>query len=145
MPIIGINFNSINANLYPDKKVEGNININSTPVIEKVEKKDIGMSSLKDVIAIKFRFDIIYNPEKGPKIGEINFQGEILYAGDNNKSIIEKWEKSKKLDDSIAVEVMNAIFRRCLTEGIAISDELRLPPPIRFPVVKPKEENEYTG
>ncbi|MCX6818665.1 MAG: hypothetical protein NT129_01555 [Candidatus Aenigmarchaeota archaeon] len=145
MPIVGMNFNSITANIYPDKKVEGNININSTPTIEKVEKKDLGMSNLKDVVAIKFRFDIFYNPEKGPKIGEINLQGEILYASEKSKTIIEKWEKSKKLDEEVAVEVMNTIFRRCLTEGIVLSDELRLPPPIRFPLVKPKEENEYTG
>ena len=45
----------------------------------------------------------------------------------------------------MALEVLNAIFRRCLTKGIDIAAELGLPPPIRFPVVKSKEQNEYIG
>ena len=89
MPIVGMSFSSINANIYPEKKVEGAINVNSTPTIEKIEKHDIPMPNLKDIIAIKFRFDTVYTPEKGQKIGEINFRGEILYTGEDNKKIVE--------------------------------------------------------
>ena len=58
------------------------------------------------------------------------------------EKIISAWKKDKKLDDKIAVDVLNAIFRRCLVETIHISDILRLPPPIRLPIVqaKPKED-----
>ena len=49
------------------------------------------------------------------------------------------------MDDPMALEVLNDIFRRCLVKGVDLSNELGLPPPIRFPIVKPKEQDEYIG
>ncbi|MEM7819539.1 MAG: hypothetical protein QXD48_01780 [Candidatus Aenigmatarchaeota archaeon] len=133
MPIVGFNLNSINAK-NEEKIVKGEINISSTPIIKNVEKKDLDL--IKDVISIQFGFKTIYEP----KIGEINFEGEILYQTEDIKKILKVWKDEKKLDDKIAVDVLNTIFRRCLTKAAEISDELRLPPPIRFPVVQPKSE-----
>ena len=115
MPIIGMNFTSISARLYPDKKIDENINVNSSPTIEKVEKREIGLQNMKEALAIKFRFDTEYNP----KIGEISLHGEVLYTSDKQKNIIDKWEKDKKLDDAVAVEVMNALFRSAIITGSA--------------------------
>jgi hypothetical protein len=132
MPIIGFNFKSIKA-VNEEKSIKGEISINSTPSIKDVEKKDLDV--IKDVIAIQFEFKTLYEP----KMGEISFEGEILYKTDDIKKIMKTWKDDKKLDDVIAVEVLNTIFRRCLTKANALSDEVRLPPPIRFPVVQKEE------
>ena len=70
----------------------------------------------------------------------------MLYRSDDCKSILSKWKKEKKLDDDVAVEILNAVFRKCLSEGVDIANELRLPPPVSFPVVKAKEDAQgYVG
>jgi len=140
MPIIGLNFRSIEANINENKVVE-NVNVNSSPTIEKIEKKEINLPGMKDVLSVNFKFVTNYEP----KIGEIVFKGEVLYHRDDMKDILKKWEKDKKIEDPMALEILNAIFRRCLTKAIDLASELRLPPPIRFPIVKPKEQNEYIG
>ena len=141
MPIVGLNLKNVSANVEEKKVVEGNINVNSAPTIEGVEKKTVGLPGLKDVVSINFKFETIYEP----KIGEIVIKGEVLYYTEKEKEMVDKWKKEKKLDENVAAEVLNAIFRRCLTKAIDLSNELRLPPPIRFPIVKPKEQSEYIG
>jgi len=133
MPILGFNINAISGKRN-EKPVSGEININSVPKIINIEKKDIGV--LKDIISITFDFSSVYEPE----VGEIKFEGEVLYQADDVKKVMKTWKDDKKMDDDIAVEVFNSIFRRCLTRAAVISEELRLPPPIRFPVVLPKEQ-----
>jgi len=133
MPIVGFNITSINAK-NNEKPVTGEIGINSTPKIISVEKKDLGV--VKDAVAVRFSFGIVYEP----KVGEINYTGEILYQSVDSKKILKKWKDEKKLDDDIAVEILNSIFRRCLARATLMSEELRLPPPIRFPVVHPQDQ-----
>ena len=140
MPIIGLNLKSIKANIS-ESKITKSVNVNSTPVIQKVEKKDTNLPGMKDVLSIEFKFTTSYEP----KIGELSFEGEVLYYSEDIKEVLKKWEKDKKMDDKLTLEILNAIFRRCLTKGIDLSAELGLPPPIRFPIVKPKDQNEYIG
>ena len=144
-----MNLKKVSANVEEQQVIEGNINVNSSPTIESVKKKAAGLPGVKEVIAIGFKFEIKYDLEtkekKKDSVGEIIINGEILYYTEKEKELLDKWEKEKKLEDSIAVEVLNTIFRRCLTVAINLSNELRLPPPIRFPVVKPKEQSEYIG
>lgn len=119
-----------------------NININSTPKIAGIEKKDVNMIGMDDVISFAFSFETKYEPD----IGKIEFTGEVLYQSIDAKNILNKWKKEKKINDDLAVEVLNAVFRKCLSKGIDIAMELRLPPPISFPMVKTKEEGqEYVG
>ena len=134
MPIIGINFTSITAKTE-DKIVDGNINVNSTPTIKNVSKKKIPIFDADDVLAIEFNFVIDYDP----KIGEIVFEGDVLYKTNKADSILKSWKKEKKLDDEVTLDVLNGLLRRCMTRAIDIAMELRLPPPVRFPTVTKKE------
>ena len=134
MPIIGINFTSITAKTE-DKIVDGNINVNSTPTIKNVSKKKIPIFDADDVLAIEFNFVIDYDP----KIGEIVFEGDVLYKTSKAESILKSWKKEKKLDDEVTLDVLNGLLRRCMTRAIDIAMELRLPPPVRFPTVTKKE------
>lgn len=135
MSVIGFNINSINAKLGENADRKGDISVNSTPAIIDIEKRDMGLPWIGEVLGIGFRFETKYDP----KIGEIAIEGEVLYHSSNQKDILARWKKEKKLDDKMAVEVLNAIFRRCLMKALDIADELRLPPPVSFPVVKPKD------
>lgn len=141
MAVIGFNINAINARVETAKERKGNVNVNSSPLITGIDKKEIELSGVKDVVAINFQFETKYEP----KIGEIMLEGEVLYQSSNSKEIIAKWKKEKRMDDDMAIEVLNTIFRRCLAKAIEISAELRLPPPVSFPIVKLKDQEEYIG
>jgi hypothetical protein len=65
--------------------------------------------------------------------------GEVIYHDKKMGEILKKWKSEKKLDKEVGLEVLNFIFRKCLTKSIQIAEDLRLPPPIRFPIVKTKE------
>ncbi|HLD49288.1 MAG TPA: hypothetical protein VJB11_02905 [archaeon] len=138
MSVIGLQLKSVKASIDEKKIIEGNINVNSSPRIESVEKKDINVPGIKDVLSINFIFEVNYDP----KVGEIEMEGEVLYQTDKSKDILAKWKKDRKLEDDMAVEVLNAIFRRCLVEALSLSNELRLPPPIRLPIVQKAAEED---
>jgi len=139
MGVIGFNFRSIEARTE-DKKIEGNVDVNSTPTIENVTKKDISIEGMKDVLSFEFSFRTKYNPD----IGEINITGEVLYKTDDAKKILAMW-KEKKMNAKITADVLNVVFRKCLTKAIAIADELRLPVPLNFPVVTQEKNKTAQG
>jgi len=141
MPAIGFNINAIDAKVDPTTERRGNVNVNSSPSITSIEKRDVDFPVAKDVVAINFKFETKYEP----KVGWITMEGEVLYTSDNPKEMIAKWKKEKKMEDDVAIEVLNTIFRRCLAKAIEIAAELRLPPPVSFPIVKLKDQEEYIG
>ena len=130
MPIVGLNLKTVNAK-FDDKKLGNNVEISSTPNIESVEKKDINFAGMKEAVVIGFSFKTNYQPD----VAEIAFTGEVVYQTEDAKKLIKRWKDDKKLDEETTVEVFNAVFRRCLTRAITIADDLRLPPPITFPIV----------
>ena len=136
MPILGISLRNIKADIDDKVTPTGDINVSSTPTIENVSKKDIDLFAMKDVLSVEFRFRTSYEP----KLGEIVMEGEVLYQTEKTKDVVNRWKKEKKIEEGLATEILNAIFRKCLTQAIALAHELRLPPPIIFPVVRPKSE-----
>jgi hypothetical protein len=130
--ILGINFSSIRASVGEEKPSE-NVTINSTPRIIGMAKREL--LEMKDVLEIKFAFETTYEPS----IGSIAIEGEVLWRGPDAKRILKEWEDKQRIEPKFAVEILNAIFRRCLTKAIELASDLRLPPPIRFPVVTEKK------
>ncbi|HLD83481.1 MAG TPA: hypothetical protein VI979_01345 [archaeon] len=133
MPIIAVNFDRIDAR-NSGKAPAGNVNVNSSPRINAI-KMHAGLLGIKNLLSITYSFDTKYEPE----VGRLTIEGEVLYASDKAKEILEKWDKEKKLDDDMAVEVLNAIFRRCLAKSVEICSDVRLPPPMQFPNVVKNE------
>jgi hypothetical protein len=129
MRIIGFNFTSISARA--DGEIKGEVSINSTPNIESIEKHDLGAFGIKEAVEIKFKFVTSYEP----KVGEIEFKGDILYQVDDTKKILKLWKDGNKMEDKMALDLLNTIFRRCFSRAVELADSVRLPPPIRFPVV----------
>jgi hypothetical protein len=139
MPIIGYQIVSMNAER---KKLQTKrIDIGSTPKITNVEEKEIKMAEKQQALAISFEFLTVYRAE-GNQIGEIKIVGELLYTEKGLKKILGFWKKKNRLPDQADIEVKNFLFRKCLTLGIFISENLQLPPPVMFPVLVPKKEKE---
>ncbi|MFH1630811.1 MAG: hypothetical protein ABIA21_01130 [Candidatus Aenigmatarchaeota archaeon] len=134
--IIGINIDAMNAKINKDVKLEKKLSVTNVPGITSIEKAEV--LELKDVILIKFSYKTNYEPD----IGEILIEGHVLYKDPDAKKFLKKWEDKKEIDKRMAVEVLNGVFRKCLTRAIDLSLELRLPPPIQFPIVtdQPQEE-----
>ncbi len=138
MPVVGFNFKSIKAEIKKVPTGKEKIEISSSPMIKNVEKKKIDVLG-KEVALIEFEFKTTYEPG----IGQIVLKGEILYQTDNVGKFVKEWKEKKKLSADFAIPVLNAVFRRCLKRAIDLADDLQLPPPIRFPVVRAKEESKY--
>ncbi|MBS3054140.1 MAG: hypothetical protein J4431_01235 [Candidatus Aenigmarchaeota archaeon] len=132
MPILAVNFDRIDAK--NSGKGAANVNVSSTPRISSV-KMHAGLLGIKNVVSIAYSFETNYQPE----VGSLTIEGEVLYNSDGAKEIAEKWDKEKKLDDDMTVEVLNAIFRRCLAKAVEICSDVRLPPPMQFPNVVKNE------
>ena len=133
MPIVGMNFKTISAK-FDSEKITGDLEIGSTPKIENVERRELNFAGMREAVVISFSFKTQYMPDAA----EIAFTGEIIYQTDDAKKMEKKWKEDKTLDEGTGVEVFNAIFRKCLIKAIAISEDLKLPPPIVFPVVTKK-------
>ncbi len=137
MPVIGFTLTSISASLEELKESgSAEITVNSTPRIDSIEKKDIQMPGMDNVVSVKFTFRTVYEP----KIGDITVSGDILYQGSDAKAIVKQWKDKKTIDSQLYLEVTNTILRKCLVKAVMLADELRLPQPVSFPMVIPKQE-----
>ena len=136
MAIIGYSIKSVIAERKGN--VSQQLNINSTPKITSVDKKEVNLGGKKEVLNIGFEFVTEYKPD----VGRIKIVGELFYTGKNDKGVLKEWEKNKKLPIDVDAEVKNFLFRKCLTIGINLSEQLQLPPPLMFPIVVPKKEEE---
>lgn len=139
MPVIGYSLTSISAEKKSVKSLQ-KLDINSTPDVKYVEEKDITIVDKEPALVIGFEFTTTYSPD----VGHIKINGELVYSSANNKKIVKEWKKNKKLPTDVDIDVKNFLFRRCLTLGIDLSENLQLPPPLVFPVVVPNKENEKT-
>ncbi len=136
MPIVGVNFTKIEGHVNDQKIGAVQINVSSSPKIKNVTKKEISMGNIKSVLEMDFEFEVKYDPD----VGAIKLTGQVLYHDANPDKIVKAWKEKKELDESIAVDVMNVVFRQSLTKAVVLSGDLRLPPPIRFPIVQGKAE-----
>jgi hypothetical protein len=142
MPVIGLKLDTIDAKRNKDN-LTGEIKINSTPKIVSAKEIDVGAIAKK---ALAFGFEFI--TEYGPDVAKINVNGEVIYVNDERKAeILKGWKKDKKLPDDVGIEVLNHLFRHCLLKVSNIAEDLQLPPPLNFPLVKAKSEQQasYIG
>jgi hypothetical protein len=140
MPVIGLKFNSIDAKRDKDK-IEGELKINSSPKIVSVKEVELGPLKQKG-LSMGFEFVTQYNPN----IAMIRMNGDIFYVNEERAKILKEWKKEKKLPDAVGMEVINHLFRSCLLKISGLAEDLQLPPPLNFPVVRPKSDQaNYIG
>ena len=109
--ILGVNLRSIMAKMNADKIVSDLVDIKSTPVIEKVDKKDIGIPGVQNTLGIDFSFETKYG-----EAAEIRMEGELIYqsSADDVKKILDGWKKDRALDERMGIEVK---ILDCLIHG----------------------------
>lgn len=141
MPVIGFSINSVTADRK--KQVIDRMDINSVARIKSVEEKEIELAGKQSSLQISFDFETIYTPD----IATFKFAGEVIFSAKNVKDILKMWKKDGKLPDTIDIDVRNFLFKKCLTMGINLAEELQLPPPIVFPMIAPRGEDQtkYIG
>ena len=134
MPIVGLSFNSVEAKRDREQKIRAEIKVNSVPRINDMKEVTISTLGNKKVLSLLFEFVTNYDP----RVGEIKIGGELLYLSDNNKELLNKWKKERKLPEKPSLEILNYLFRRCLIKVSNIAEDLQLPPPLPMPTIKPK-------
>jgi hypothetical protein len=129
MGILSFRLKKISGSIGEPK--EGEIKITSSiPQIKEIKEKEIKIGTSKDkVLSIDFAYKVDYEPIKA----KIEIEGEVLYKDEKQKQILKLWKKEKKIDQDIALPLLNYIFRRCSIASIKIADELQLLPPIKLP------------
>ncbi|RLJ00525.1 MAG: hypothetical protein DRP03_00345 [Candidatus Aenigmatarchaeota archaeon] len=135
MPVVGLSFQGIDAKKSEEFAGHEEIKINSTPRILGV--KEVTVPTIgKKVLSMLFEFETSYMPN----IGNIKISGELLYLTDNNKEILELWNKDNKIPEKETIEIMNYLFKKCLIKIVGIAEDLQLPIPLPLPKIKPKSK-----
>ncbi|OYT42130.1 MAG: hypothetical protein B6U78_02185 [Candidatus Aenigmarchaeota archaeon ex4484_224] len=113
------------------KELPKTMNIRSEPKIidVKIEDEDRG------ILRIKFEFKIDYRPN----VAKIYMKGFLFYSTNEWKKYFESWKKGK-IDQRFDVEIKNFLLQKCLSFGIKIAEEFKLPPPLPFPRIVPKRK-----
>lgn len=113
------------------EQVAGELKVSSSlPKIKDITEREIGIGGSKTkVLVMGFDYKVKYEPIKA----KINIEGELLFTDSNQKDILNKWKKDKKIDEKYAMPVLNFIIKKCAIQSIKIADELQLPAPVRLP------------
>ncbi len=128
--IVGFNIESLEAS--KSGNASGDLQVQYTPKIEKIEKASVSAFDEK-VAKIEFIFQVNYNAG-GKTAASINFEGNVLWKGHLDE-IMEEWEENQSLPEKIEAPLMNDLYRKCLSQAVGIADTLNLLPPIPTPRV----------
>ncbi len=136
MAVIGLTIDKIEAER---KGAAPRVEVKLTPSIADVEKSKLeGVAEKpRDVLIVKFSFDVSFNPD----VGKLKIDGNLVYMGDADKAYKE-WQKNKKLPENINTEVMNFIFRSVTPKAFFIANELQLPPILPVPRIARAEKKQ---
>ncbi|MFH1106052.1 MAG: hypothetical protein V1731_02475, partial [Candidatus Aenigmatarchaeota archaeon] len=95
----------------------------------------------KKALVIGFEFITDYEPDAA----SIKLVGELLYLDDDMKKSLNEWKKNKALPEPVMIEVLNVLFRKCLSKVLLLAEDLQLPLPLPVPTVQPKGEESSGG
>jgi hypothetical protein len=132
--IVGFGFTKISAE--KGESAKGKIDINNNVSIKDVKEDNFAFGSDKKQNVIKFIFEFTSKYE--PKVGNILFEGSLLYMEEPKKSkaILDDWKNNKKLPKELMGGLLNTILTKCNVQALIMSQEVNLPPPIPLPKVQ---------
>ncbi len=139
MKLLGFNFTKINIekekDSFKDLKISNNIDIASITEV----KQDVFKSN-DEVLAIKFKYNVSYEP----KIAKIDLEGSILLSLDDTKlakEVLKKW-KDKETPEEFKIPLFNIIFRKAGLKALELEEEMNLPIHIQMPMLRKQENQE---
>ena len=132
--IVGFGFTKLSVEKQESAK--GKIDINNNVTIKDVQEDSFSLGKEKQQNVLRFIFEFTSKYE--PNVGNILFEGELLYLEDqkNVKEILSSWKKDKKIPKEIMAGLLNTILTKCNVQALILSQEVNLPPPIPLPKVQ---------
>ena len=143
--IVGFGFTKLNAE--KGEPAKGKIDINNNVSIRDVQEDNFSLGKDKQQNVLRFVFEFTSKYE--PNVGNILFEGELLYMEEPKKAkeILSNWKKDKKLPKEMMAGLLNTILTRCNVQALILSQQVNLPPPIPLPKVQVQQQAEknYIG
>ncbi|NQU97874.1 hypothetical protein HQ533_00240 [Candidatus Woesearchaeota archaeon] len=132
MTTIGFSFTKLVAE--KNKSIKGQVNIANNVTIKNVSESKLGVDSKKKTL----KFEFLYTSKYEPGIGLIELGGETISLLDEKqaKDVLAQWKKEKKVSKEVAKGVMTQILAKCNVQGVVLSRDINLPPPIPLPKMK---------
>ena len=142
--IVGFGFTKLSAEKKETAK--GKIDINNNVSIKDIKEDSFSFGKdSQNVLKFVFEFTSKYEPS----IGNILFEGELLYMEDSKKTkeILNSWKKDKKIPKELMAGMLNTILTKCNVQALILSQEVNLPSPIPLPKVQIQQQAEknYIG
>ena len=143
--IVGFGFTKLSAE--KGESASGKIDINNNVSIKDVQEDNfsLGKDRQQDVLRFLFEFTSKYEPN----VGNILFEGELLYMEEPKKAkeMLNDWKKNKKLPKEMMAGLLNTILTKCNVQALILSQQVNLPPPIPLPKVQVQQQAEksYIG
>ena len=123
----------INKMFAERKPLQRKMTISTNIKIANVEKKDFVIGADKKQ---GMNFDFIFTTLYGENSSKIEVEGTLFYLGDKKElDEIEKiWKEKQTLpNENIALIINNRALEIGLLQSIALSNQLKLPTPIKLP------------
>lgn len=132
--IVGFGFTKLSAERK--EAVKGKIDINNNVTIKDVKEDNFAFGKDKQQNVLRFVFEFTSRYE--PDVGNILFEGELLYLEEPKKAkeLLNDWKKDKKLPQEVMAGMLNTILTKCNVQALILSQEINLPPPIPLPKVQ---------
>lgn len=131
--IVGHKINKINVEVGEPK---GRVEIKSGVNLKDVYQKDFfAAGEKKSGLNFDFTFTADYSGA-----GKIEVDGAVFFVED--KKVLDKlekqWKKDKKIEDEAIVPILNRAMSIGYIEAIILADRVKLPSPLRMPMITPK-------
>jgi hypothetical protein len=129
MTVIAFNFTKLSG--QRKRPIKGKISISNNVAVREVEEAKLNLDNKKGAIRIEFTFVTKYEPD----MGILTLEGDLVYLDIEAKieEALAAWKKTKKLPKPILNPVLQTVFTRCHIQGLLLSKDLNLPPPVRLP------------
>ena len=136
LTIVGFNFTKVHGERRAP--VRGKISISNKVAVKEVLPAELALAKAKQA-GVKFTFN--YASVYQPDIGGIELEGELLYLGNDKdiKSLLDEWNKSKKISQDIMTSILNTVLSRCHVQSLIVSRDVSLPPSVPMPKVQVKK------
>jgi len=132
--IVGFGFTKLSA--QKGEAAKGKIDINNNVSVKDIKEDDFSLGKDKKQNVLRFIFEFTSKYE--PNVGNILFEGELLYMEEPKKAkeILADWKKDKKLPKDLMGSLLNTILTKCNVQALILSQQVNLPPPIPLPKVQ---------
>ena len=138
MKLLGFNLTRINAEKdEKNKSIKGLKVKNNIDLTNISEVKNNLLKTKEDLVAVYFKYSIIYEPN----FAKLNFEGNLLISleSKNAKKLIKDWkENEKKIQEEIKIDIFNFILRKINLKALNLEEELNLPLHVSLPRIDKK-------